>query len=245
MTIMARKPQLAKEDQPEATPISAVTVWSLPLPTLLNRTGVGLEEVPYENLPGALRSHFCGLLVQDANGAPVIVVPAGQDDREREQRVRKLIWRHLTGTTTQDNGRHAIAARVARTAAAQIVAHPERPTVTVTTPHGDIFTTPERDWCAGHSRPEWPEDIAHASAETSARITLPSGEDGTLLSGGLLEYPYGLTDTEPVAAIALPGGDIADFDEAGLDRLAAELRAAAAWAENLRDQLAAAKASSR
>jgi hypothetical protein len=141
--------------------------------------------------------------------------------------------------------RSETAYRVVRTAAAQIVAHPERKITTTTTPHGDIFTIPEQYWCAGHPRPEWPEDVTHASAETSVRITLPSGEDGTLLSGWLLQYPYALTDSEPVVAIALPGGDVADYDEAGLDRLAAELRAAADWAENLRDQLAAAKASSR
>lgn len=133
------------------------------------------------------------------------------------------------------------AYRVVRTAAAQIAAHPDRKTVTITTPNGDTFAAPEPHYCIGHHRPEWPEDVAHASAVTSVGITRPSGDDGTLLSGGLLQYPYALTDSEPVAAISLPTGDVEDFDEAGLDRLAAELRAAAQWAENLRDQLAAAK----
>jgi len=254
VAIMTRKVQLSKPDLPEAPPISAVTVWSLPLPVLLTRAGIGLEEAPREDLPASLSGHFCGLLVHDAHGVPVILVPTDQDTREREQRVRKLIWRHLNETpgahddpaTWPSCPHQAVTARVERDATAEITTHPDRPTVAVSVWGGGTITIPEPAWCNGtHRGSEHPEDISHASDETTVHVTLPGGESQRLLTGWLLQYPYSRTGSEALAAIELPTGDIADYDAAGLEQLAEELRAAAAFLENLRTQLHAAQQDGR
>jgi hypothetical protein len=137
----------------------------------------------------------------------------------------------------------ATLARITRQAAAEIAANPGLPTVNHAVWGNNSVTAIEPAFCtrqhATEGRGEHPEDIYHASTETAVEVTRASGGKETLLSGWIAVNPYSLADSEPRGAICFPTGDCEDYDGPGLVRLAAELRAAAAWVDSLGAQLAA------
>ncbi|MEU1421503.1 hypothetical protein [Kitasatospora sp. NPDC005751] len=136
------------------------------------------------------------------------------------------------------------AAKILAIADAELAAHPGRRTADIALRGGRTVTAACRQWCTVDHRADGPgihpEDIYHASTEAAVEVTRPSSAPETLLSGWITVYPYSSTDSEPRAAIWFSSGDCEDYDAPGLGRLAADLRAAAAWVDGLRAQLTAA-----
>lgn len=138
--------------------------------------------------------------------------------------------------------------RIRAMASAAIAARPEQLTVDAPVWGGTTITIPEPDWCNldHHSRLDHPEDLYHSSEEVRVHVTRADGEREELMSGWLTDNlhnsgqnPYGLPGLR--AAVALPTGDIEDYDENGLARLADELRAAAKMIDRLGAGLAEAR----
>lgn len=156
----------------------------------------------------------------------------------------------LNATPAPGSALQAATDRVRTLAATEITAHPDQLTANVRIWGGTSITIPEPAWCTGqhglnHKHGDHPEDLAHTSAETAVTVTRPSGETETLLSAWIASNPFSSDQPEPRATIALPSGDIEDLDEAGLDRLAAELHSAARFIEQLRNQLTTTKQAGR
>ncbi|MER5352772.1 hypothetical protein ABT093_20865 [Kitasatospora sp. NPDC002551] len=153
-------------------------------------------------------------------------------------------------TSAPESGKLAAAIeRVRAQAAAAIAAQPGRLTADAPVWGDTTITIPEPSWCTldHHNRLDHPEDLYHASAEAAVHVTRAGGEREELFSVWLANNPYdrgpvpaGLTGLR--AAVALPTGDVEDYDESGLTRLAGELRAAAALIDRLNAQLADARA---
>ncbi|MCG6497643.1 hypothetical protein [Kitasatospora sp. A2-31] len=151
--------------------------------------------------------------------------------------------RCTTTTETPDTPLTTAIDRVRTQASAAIAARPGRLTTSAPVWGNTIITIPEPSWCTldHHNRLDHPEDLYHTSSETAVTVTRANGETEELLSCWLADNPYGndspYGDTGLRAAVAFHTGDVEDYDEAGLARLAAELRAAAALVDRLAAQL--------
>ncbi|PBC79901.1 hypothetical protein BX265_4730 [Streptomyces sp. TLI_235] len=134
--------------------------------------------------------------------------------------------------------------RVRQQANAAIVARLARLTVDAPVWGGNTITIPEPSWCTlDHSKLVYhPEDLYHTGIEMSASMTHSNGEQEELIAGWLTENPYSGDGLR--AAVALQGGDVEDYDEDGLARLAGELHAAAVIVERLRARLVDARLAS-
>jgi hypothetical protein len=248
VTTLSRKARIAKADRPADKPISAVAAWTRPVEEIADSLGVVIADLPEAETPAGLR----GLLIHTSSRTPArMALAAAQTTDQREQTARRLLWKQITAPVTADQpiyvetntgDFHAAFERVAAIAAAELEAGPQTLTAEVRVWGNRTVTVAEPSWCNGqhgasHANGDHPEDITHASDETALHLTRTTGEKEHLLTGWLISSPYG-ADPKPRAAICHPTGDVDDHDEASLTRLAAELRAAADYIEQLRRQLA-------
>ncbi|MFJ2580001.1 DUF6907 domain-containing protein [Kitasatospora aureofaciens] len=135
------------------------------------------------------------------------------------------------------------AAKVQALVDAELAERPGGRTVDVAIWGGGTMTVPEPVWCTREheagAHPEHPQDIYHSSTEVTVNVARPDGTPLALLSGWIADNPYSANaaDVGPRGVIWFGSGDCEDYRPAGLDRLAHELRAAAAWVDGLRAQL--------
>ncbi|KDN84408.1 DUF6907 domain-containing protein [Kitasatospora cheerisanensis] len=127
---------------------------------------------------------------------------------------------------------------------AEIAAHPGCAVVEAPVWGDGILTIREPRWC---TRPhvaqdgvgEHPQDVYHSTEERFATVSRANGDREDLISAWLSESPFlkDPADRSPCASVCFASGDCEEYDEAGLDRLAHELRAAAAMIDGIRAQL--------
>ncbi|PJN22396.1 hypothetical protein [Kitasatospora sp. CB02891] len=127
---------------------------------------------------------------------------------------------------------------------AEIAASPGCATVNAEVWGDAVITILEPTWCTtSHTQHngmgDHPQDLYHASDEQFVCVTRANGTPEDLFSGWIASSPFlaEATDRPPCGMIGFANGDCEEYDEAGLDRLAHELRAAAAMIDGLRAQL--------
>lgn len=82
-------------DAPEGRPLTAATVWTIPLPMLLERVGIELCEVELTEVPDSLQDGFHGIILGRRGAPGILAMPSSQDTEEREKFARRLIWHYL------------------------------------------------------------------------------------------------------------------------------------------------------
>lgn len=127
---------------------------------------------------------------------------------------------------------------------AEIAAHPGCAVVDAEVWGDGTLTIREPRWCtrshaARDGVGEHPKDLYHSTKDRFATVSRANGDREDLISAWLSESPFldDPADRGPRASVAFANGDCEEYDEAGLDRLAHELRAAAAMIDGLRAQL--------
>lgn len=77
-------------------PLTVAAVTYLPVDTLLDRVGLDVMEIDRAELPPSVRTTYTGVLMQPLGARPVLLLPRGQGQAEREQVIRTLAWRQAT-----------------------------------------------------------------------------------------------------------------------------------------------------
>lgn len=91
---------------------TAVEVLTLPLDQLLAAAGIEMAEIGAETL-GEHTASFLGVLIRRPGQAPLLGLPADQDDQQRDDVIRMLLIRELTPVAEQERGERSAGIRQA------------------------------------------------------------------------------------------------------------------------------------
>lgn len=94
-------------------PLTDGEIWSLPIPALLDRTGLHLEQIQPGELPASVRNNFVGMIVMPDTGCPFLALLTGLDSGAYDLAIRGLIQRHLADPVTAARPIHLATAKQA------------------------------------------------------------------------------------------------------------------------------------